>query len=151
MERFWSKVEKTDGCWNWRGARLRRPHDGSLSYGVFNLDGRSQPAHRVAWQLLNGPIPEGKWLLHDCDNQGCVRPDHLYVGTHADNTRDAVMRRRMESGEDRWNHRLRPVDVVAIRAMAAAGIATETIGPLFGVSGRTARNVVARKAWQSVP
>lgn len=90
------------------------------------------------------------WALHHCDNQGCVRPDHLYLGTHADNTRDAVVRRRMFSGERMWNHRIREVDVVAIRALLACGFATDTIGELFGVSGRTVRYIKDGKRWRDV-
>lgn len=151
-ERFWSKVKIAEGdaCWEWQAARLKRSHDGSLSYGIIGWRGRSTNAHRVAWELTNGPIPDGLWVLHDCDNQGCVRPSHLYLGNHADNTLDAVRRRRMIHGEASPMAKIREVDVTAIRAMAAAGFATERIGPLFGISGSAARAIVRGKNWKHV-
>lgn len=148
-ERFWSKVAKSDGCWEWTAARLTR-ESGQSSYGIIGWNGRSHPAHRIAWMLTNGPIPEGMWVLHHCDNQGCVRPDHLYIGTHRDNTRDAVRRHRMASGERAWNARLREVDVRAIRALAAADFATEHIGAIFGVTGRNVRHILEGRNWRSV-
>lgn len=82
-ERFWPRVEKTDGCWLWTGPRRR---DG---YGRIKLAGKDTTAHRVAWIMLFGPIPSGVEVCHRCDVKLCVRPDHLYLGTHALNMRDA--------------------------------------------------------------
>lgn len=147
-ERFWSKVVRTDGCWEWSGGHARRP-TGDWSYGHVRFDGRAQPVHRVSWQLTYGPIPEGMWVLHHCDNQGCLRPDHLYLGTHADNTRDAIIRRRMAFGERVGNSKLREVDVRAIRALLDAGFTTERIGVFFGVSGRVIRKIRAGEVWKS--
>lgn len=89
-ERFWAKVRRGDGCWEWQAA-IR---SGS-GYGVFQLGvGKQAPAHRVAWTLTRGEIPEGLWVLHHCDNRRCVNPDHLYLGTAKDNCRDREVRRR---------------------------------------------------------
>lgn len=152
-ERFWSKVVKSDGCWEWTGCRNYRPathyRPRSWSYGTFYFEGRQQPAHRVAWKLAVGEIPAGMWMLHHCDNQGCVRPDHLYVGTHADNTRDAVIRRRMARGERSWNHKLTDEDIGHIRWLLSRGIPTETIGALVGVSGRTIRYIRSGEHWSN--
>lgn len=81
-DRFWSKVEKTSGCWEWRGGR--KPE----GYGVFSTGGRAGGmvrAHRAAYWLLVGPIPEGLFLDHLCRNPGCVNPAHLEPVTHAEN------------------------------------------------------------------
>ena len=97
--RFWSKVNKTDGCWLWTGYRF---HAG---YGGFH---ESQPkrtvrlAHRVAWELTNGLIPDGLHVCHTCDNRSCVRPDHLFLGTNADNVADKVAKGRQAKGEAHW-------------------------------------------------
>lgn len=81
-ERFWAKVRKTDGCWEWMGARRGK------GYGQFYLNGRTQHAHRVAWELVHGPIPPGMQALHRCDNPPCVRPADLFLGTNHDNVLD---------------------------------------------------------------
>jgi hypothetical protein len=89
MERFWNKVQKTDDCWLWMGHRLAR------GYGMISMGGRKgrpELAHRVAYALTYGPIPEGVDVLHRCDNPPCVRPDHLFLGNQAENMAD--MRRK---------------------------------------------------------
>lgn len=78
IARFLSKVNKTSTCWQWNGAT-------SLSYGMFRYEGRMQQAHRVAYQLFRGDIPEGLHLDHLCLNKGCVNPDHLEVVTNQQN------------------------------------------------------------------
>jgi hypothetical protein len=90
-ERFWGRVRraKGEGCWLWQG---RRDRDGYGSLEAFGL--RHARAHRVAWQITNGPIPEGMVLCHRCDNPSCVRPDHLFVASQKENIRDSLAKGR---------------------------------------------------------
>lgn len=104
---FWKRVQKSDdgsdGCWVWIGNR--RP-DG---YGLFYLFGKQLRAHRVSWEMHNGPIPEGVFVCHRCDNPSCVRPSHLFLGTIQDNNADRVQKGRPGSkgvfGEHNGSHK----------------------------------------------
>lgn len=90
--RFWSKVDKSGECWTWTAA-LR----GSNGYGQFWDDGPVF-AHRFSWVMAVGPIPSGMLVLHKCDNPRCVRPEHLFLGTHLDNARDRNAKGRQSRG-----------------------------------------------------
>lgn len=83
-ERFWEKVEKTDTCWLWTAQVIPE------GYGRFWLDGRQHNAHRVAWELEHGPIPDGLVVDHLCRVRNCVRPDHLRVCTTSENVLEGV-------------------------------------------------------------
>lgn len=88
--RFWEHVEKTDACWNWTGCVDVK------GYGSISTSRGSRPlqAHRVSYQIANGPIPDGMMVLHRCDNPRCVNPSHLFLGTAADNTHDMMSKER---------------------------------------------------------
>lgn len=83
-ERFWSKVTRSDRCWEWQGPR---DHDG---YGFIKVMRCSRRAHRCSWELCVGPIPNNLFVLHRCDNPPCVNPAHLFLGTARDNALDMV-------------------------------------------------------------
>lgn len=77
-DRFWSKVEKTESCWNWTGAK-------TSGHGVVKRDGVQGGAHRASYEMKNGPIPEGMAIDHICRNRACVNPDHLRIATQKQN------------------------------------------------------------------
>ena len=108
QERFWAKVDRSggpDACWIWTGGRKGR------GYGEFYKDHRLLGAHRVAWELAIGPIPNGLDCLHSCDNPPCCNPAHLFLGTQADNNADMVAKGRDARG-DKNGSRLHPERLV---------------------------------------
>lgn len=88
--RFWAKVNKhtLSGCWEWTGARLKFGH------GIFWTGDRKVVAHRWAYEDAKGPIPPGLIACHHCDNPPCVNPEHIFIGTHKDNSQDAIKKGR---------------------------------------------------------
>lgn len=99
VARFWAKVARgSDGeCWPWTGTR-------SKGYGIFHLSRtqskqQTQFAHRFAWEITNGPVPDKLSVLHHCDNPPCVNPNHLFVGTLGDNLQDARSKGRLIDGK----------------------------------------------------
>lgn len=86
---FWERVDKTETCWLWMGQRI--PPNG---YGMRRVHHRKMYTHRLAWEMVNGPIPKGMLVMHTCDNPPCVRPDHLVLGTSRQNTQDMLAKGR---------------------------------------------------------
>ena len=159
-ERFWNKVRVTPGCWLWIGAVSSR------GYGGFKVGRRDERAHRVSYQMHFGPIPDGLFVLHRCDTPLCVNPDHLFVGTHADNMRDMTQKgraargqangahlypERMPRGEHHRNSKLTLDAVVAIRSAHAAGLSPRSLALRHGVSSVQIRNIVNRRQWSDAP
>jgi uncharacterized protein YerC len=142
-KRFWAKVKRGEPseCWLWQGARngsghgLIMPAKGSRS---------TTTAHRVSWTLHFGPIPDGMYVLHDCDVAPCVNPTHLHLGTHADNMREASERRRFAG---RTPHRRKPVDIDTIRQMRADGMSQQTIADALGIGQSTVSRVLTGVHW----
>ena len=100
-ERFWAKVKRADdlfGCWEWMGCRM--PH----GHGQMTIDDKRVLVHRFAWILHNGPIPDGLHVCHHCDNGWCVRPEHLFLGTHQDNMADRDRKGRTFNGQSAKTH-----------------------------------------------
>jgi ribosome-binding protein aMBF1 (putative translation factor) len=113
--------------------------------------GHIETAHRISWQLHNGPIPPGMFVCHRCDNPPCVNPDHLFLGTHADNLRDASRKGRMRLGANNINAKLSEDTVRIIRALSASGLSQNTLSKQFGVAQVTIHKIIHRQLWKSVP
>jgi hypothetical protein len=103
-QRFWSKVDKSGDCWLWTGKSVTKKKGG---YGRLKVNGKSVLAHRYAWELRHGPIPEGKKVLHRCDVPLCMTDEHHFLGSQADNVADRQAKGRTARG-DRSGARLHP-------------------------------------------
>lgn len=135
---FWPKVLKSDACWVWIGIRDRG------GYGQLPIKMCGGKAHRFSWVIHNGPIPDGLMVLHHCDNPPCVRPDHLFTGTHADNAKDSAIKLRNPAAK------LSPNDVLVIRQRRNRGESYPSIAADFGVSKTAIRDLIRGKNWTHV-
>lgn len=147
--RFFEKIVcSVSDCWYWNGARHH------LGYGLFASMGESK-AHRVAWRLFNGDIPDGMNVLHRCDIRCCVNPEHLFLGTQADNVADMVQKGRQRTvpqpGEKNAMARLTAEQVKEMRRLyAQGGMTQKAIGKLFGVSPMTASRAIRGESWSHI-
>jgi HNH endonuclease len=161
QDRFWEKVNK-DGpmcerlgtqCWVWIGFIHKN------GYGrVYTKAHGSTKAHRVSWEMANGEIPEGIEVCHRCDNPPCIRPDHLFLGTHLDNITDMINKGRRRpsssvdsSGEHNPHHELTNNDVIAMRERyAQGGISTASLAKIYKTNPHNVRLIIRRMAWKCV-
>ncbi len=144
VARFWLRVEKTNDCWLWRGD-IRNG-----GYGRFHSRGVGHQAHRFAYALTYGPIPDGRLVLHRCDNPPCCRPDHLFCGTTLDNVHDKLLKRRDRCGVDHYRHKLSDDDVRAIRALSTTTRSRRDVGRQFHVSHRAVTNIWLGVSWKHI-
>lgn len=146
---FWLKVKRHENCWLWTGSKDRKGY-GHITRGQENFN-----AHRYAWIICNGPIPSGQWVLHKCDVPSCVRPSHLYLGTHDDNMRDMKIKKRKKGnngglrGETHGCHKLEEHQVRAIRGYCAEGkVPQREIAKMFCVTQATVSGIHKRRSWR---
>lgn len=144
-DRFWKYVHKrgADDCWPWIGS-------GTSGYGTIHVgggDGSKVPSHRVSWEIHNGPIPEvdcghhGVVVRHKCNNRLCVNPNHLQLGTQADNVKDMWVNK----GAPRGNARLTESQIASIRADPRS---SRQLAPIYGVSDAHIRSIRQGRAWK---
>jgi hypothetical protein len=151
--RFWPKVDRAAECWVWTA------YVSKAGYGVIN-DGTPKYAHRLVYELLHGPIPDGMFVCHRCDNRRCVNPSRLFIGTAANKSRDMVSKGRStkgrdqppgsrKTGESHGRARLTAVQVAEIRRLYQTGsFSQQQLGRMFGVSGAHVCGIVHGKFWR---
>lgn len=163
-ERFWPKVDKNGPivsgmescCWVWTGAKYKN------GYGAIGRGGHAGAlvgAHRVSWEISMGSIPDGLFVMHKCDNRACVRPDHLSLGTHADNMRDMTRKSRTSAtiftsertrGVNNLHSKLTERQVIDIRVLYGCGIIVADLARLYGLTHQSTRAICVRETWSHV-
>ena len=155
--RYWEKVDVRgdNECWEWKAGK------DSHGYGRLKVRGKQTGAHRLAWELANGPIPKGLEVCHHCDRPGCQNPAHLWLGTHAENMHDMMAKDRRKGrwrgsgsrvygrGEESMHVRLTRRDVCQIRDLYATGKYRQSVlAERFGISRSHVSNLVHGKRWE---
>ena len=164
-ERFWPKVKivlspksRHNGCWEWMGERRKGRGQG---YGIITEGGdrgKALPAHRVAWEIYFGPIPDGLCVCHHCDNPPCVRPDHLFLGTPKDNAKDMAAKGRdpfhqyphLYRGTTKGVCKLTKEAVREIRGLGETDMTQRAIARQFSVTPAVICTILKRTAWAHV-
>lgn len=148
VDKLFDRLVETDsGCWEFIGGRIP---DG---YGMLKVDGEQRRAHRVAYELWCGPIPEGLNVLHKCDNRACCNPVHLFLGTQQDNIADMVAKGRQRFGVNpalgvlNGRSRLSEDEVRSIRQYLDLGLSERQVANKFYVSRGAIRNIKLGLSW----
>lgn len=151
---FWKKVNKNGSipincpelgnCWEWTGYINR------YGYGSFHPSSTvKELSHRVVWQFTHGIIPDGLWVLHKCDNPACVNPNHLFLGTPSDNSKDMVKKGRSLTGEKNSQRKLTWEIVHKIRSTYATTEHNQhKLAKMFGVSVDCINHIVRNLTWR---
>jgi hypothetical protein len=143
VQRFWSKVRKTDDCWLWVGGKTK------AGYGAIGTGPRKvELSHRLSWIWHRGTIPDGAYVLHRCDNRACVNPAHLFLGSHVENIADCVAKGRHAHGNGNGNAKLTPDLVDELRALRKEGRSYKWLAHYAGVSHTTARKAIVGQTWR---
>jgi len=146
LSRFWDKVRKSNVCWIWEGARV------GAGYGSFRVGGRkgkSLLAHRVSYVIEHGDIPDGCLVCHRCDNPACVRPEHLFAGSHKDNSQDMERKGRTGRCYGKRNGKATFTFEQAeeVRGLRREGMTYRALASRFGIANKTVYDILRRRIW----
>ena len=153
IDRFWSMVDKDENpnsCWNWTAS------GDSHGYGTISWGSRqrgNEKAHRISYEIHHGPIPDGMFVCHSCDNPACVNPAHLWLGTHADNMRDMFRKNRRKAARGMLNGKSKLTDdqVKQIRKRyAKGGILQRELAEEYGVSDTQISAIITMQRRQNI-
>lgn len=145
-KRFWAKVKiDPDGCWLWQGSTK-----GGNKYGKFRFLGKKEAPHRVSYELHYGPFDKTLHVLHKCDTQPCVRPDHLFLGTHLDNMKDKVNKGRVPHGENAGQAKLTAAQVHEVLEAYGSGFNTREVAERFGMSKGGVTAILRGTTWREI-
>jgi hypothetical protein len=147
LERFWSRVrpEIGDACWMWTANKFGH------GYGSFVIGNKRRQAHRVSWEIAYGPIPDGMCVCHRCDVPACVRPDHLFLGTYADNNADRDAKGRTSTKHQAALRLLTIEQAREIRRRHAAGEIQKRLAREFGVNHGIVRAIIRGWTYREEP
>lgn len=140
--KFISRIDTSgghDSCWPWTAGRDKRKGYGLSKHGRVN---------RAMFELVVGPIPDGMFVCHVCDNTSCANPTHLFLGTSADNSRDMIIKSRSAKGQNHSQAKLCDEEVISIRKLANGGLSTREIATRFNMSMVNIRDIVNKKTWK---
>ena len=138
-----SKLQKNK-CWEWTGSLTNQ------GYGQLEVSGVTFKAHRLSWLLFNGGRLITLGVLHKCDNRKCINPDHLFLGTNADNLADRQAKGRQARGESHARSKLTMKDIRRIRKLVANGTRQSVLAKEYGVNFSTIFNIIKRKTWKHI-
>lgn len=139
LSRFMEKIDDSNGtgCWEWQASFLGESGYGQFFYGSISGKERSGKAHKAAWVLLRGPVPDGLQVLHKCHNRKCCNPNHLYIGTHMDNMKDRDEAGRTSKGAHRYNFKRDEELNAKIGKLRAQGLKINIICERLGIGTST--------------